>query len=177
MLQLIAGLTLLLTIPIWGLMILLPQHDLTKQIVKNDWAFVPMGLLFIFLAVGLVALGADLTGTLSSALNGVPTDPAAINAGALSPLVSALKSMQSGLSALTWGVLAVSSIGDLALGHLIYNETQRLDTPIRTAGILLLLTYLTGPLGMLVFVLWRYLGEFSQAAPVVPAEQTTTPAT
>jgi hypothetical protein len=114
-----------------------------------------------------------LSNTIGSALSGIPTDPAAINANTISPLTNALKSMQTGLTTLVWVGLAIGVIGDLALGHIIYSETRRLGTPVRSSGILLLLTALTGPLGMLVFVLWRYLGEFSQVAPAAPSASST----
>ncbi len=166
MLQLLAFLVLLIEIPAWFLMIFLPQHPMTRQLVTRHLIFIPLGLLFIFLAVGLVVGGLNLGSNAAAAINSVTTDPTAIKANTVAPLVNALHDLQSSLPTLAWVILAASSIMDLAGGGVIYNETQRMGTSRLTAGVLLFFTYLTGPVGMLIFALWRYLSEVRQNLPV-----------
>jgi len=40
-------------------------------------------------------------------------------------------------------------------GHWMYHEAQRLNTPRLIARVCLLMTLLSGPVGLLLFTLWR----------------------
>lgn len=152
MLQLIAGLILLIELPVWALMIFRPKQELTRQIVSGYLIFVPLGLLFIFLGIGLIAVESGLLATVSSA----------IDAGDAASAAGALKGVQTGLDALAIGVLAALTVMDLAGGHIIYTDLHKRGVSDLTAGLLLALTYLTGPIGMFVFAAWRYLTTVQQ---------------
>ena len=70
MLQLIAGLILLVELPAWLLMIFRPKQDLTRHLIGNYLIFVPLGLLFVFIGVGLVAAQAAMLSQVGAALDG-----------------------------------------------------------------------------------------------------------
>ena len=152
MLQLIAGLILLIELPAWLLMIFRPKQDVTRHLIGNYLIFVPLGLLFIFLGVGLVAAQAAMVSQVGSALD----------AGDAAAATDALKAVQSGMSALGLGVFAAMSVMDLAGGHIIYADTQKRNVSEVPAGVFLLVTYLTGPIGMFIYTAWRYLTMVQQ---------------
>ena len=56
----------------------------------------------------------------------------------------------------------LTGVMDLAGGHIIYADTQKRNVPEVPAGIFLLVTYLTGPIGMFIYTAWRYLTMVQQ---------------
>jgi hypothetical protein len=166
MLQLIAGLILLVELPAWALMIFRPKEDMTRHLIGNYLIFVPLGLLFVFLGVGLVAGQASLMDTVNSAL-------ASTEAGAAT---DALKAIQTGLPTLGLVVIAAMTVMDLAGGHIVYLELQKRTVSELTAGIFLVLVYLTGPIGMFIFTAWRYLTAIQQAQPAEASTNTVSSA-
>ncbi len=168
MLQIFSALALLIPIPVWLLMIFAPRRDETQRITSRFLIFIPLGIVFIFLAIGVLVQGSALGSIVGDALNAAPADQATVSA-------NALKTVHDALPTLAWAILAGSSVLDIAGGHLIYNATQRMGTPSRTAGALIFLTWLFGALGMMIFALWYYLSAAQPTPPIAaaaPAAQT-----
>ncbi len=167
MLQLLAVLSLLIQIPVFGLMIFAPRRELTQRVTSNYLTYVILGILFVFLVIGLLTQIISLGSTVNNAIASLPADPAAINADAAKPLADALKTVSGALPGMTLIVVGLAGMMDLAGGYVVYRETQRMGTRPATAGVLLALVYLLSALGMLIFAVWHYLIALKQATPVV----------
>jgi hypothetical protein len=168
LLQALAVIGILVQLPYWFLMIVLPQHPLTRRLTSNYLIFAALGIIFIFIVVGLITYTASLGGTLSSALASVPADAKDFSADTLKPLTAALTTAQNSLP--IWLIVGLlCGFMDLAGGFLIYQETQRRGTARGTASAFLLLMLLLGPIGMMIFALWHYLAA-PKAASGSPVE-------
>ncbi len=175
MLTLLAVLALLIQLPFFGLMIFAPRHDLTRRVTSNYLVYVVLGILFIFLVIGLLTQLISLSGTVGSALSSIPTDPKTISADTQKPLTDALNTVSAALPTLLLVITSIGGIMDLAGGYIIYRETQRMGTRRVTAGILLFCMYFLSVIGMLIFALWHYLMQLRQATPVQPVAVSTVP--
>lgn len=167
MLQLLAVLSLLIQIPVFALMIFAPRREITQRVTRNYLTYLILGILWVFLVIGLLTQLASLGGTVSSALSSVPTDPKAINADTVKPLTDALNTVYAALPGLTLLIIGIAGSMDLAGGYVAYREMQRMGTRPVTAGILLALIYLLSALGMLIFAVWHYLTALRQTLPIV----------
>lgn len=125
--------------PYWLLMILLPRHAYTRRLTSGWEVFAVMGVLYTFLLAGSVLLAPSVMGE--------------------APVVIDLS--LEGLAALLgtpWGTLIAWThllVGDLFMGVWIYQESRRMDAPLIPAGLFLFFTLMSGPFGLLMFLVWR----------------------
>lgn len=136
-------LSLVVSAPFWLLLIVFPRREFTRSLFATSYlylCFVILGVLYLFTLVGATT-NAIATGEISkwgiTSLAGV----------------SALMSSPTG-ALVVWIHLVTM---DLAGGFMIYRAAQDLNMRTITLSIILFFTLLLGPLGMLIFSLWRVL--------------------
>lgn len=161
----LALLIILIQTPVWFLLIFAPESKPTQQITGNYAVFVVIGIVYIFFAVAIVAYALSLNSSVSSALASVPntTGVTTIDPEALKPLVEALK-LSANVQPTLIGALLGTAVLDLAGGLIAFREMRTLGTPRGTRSILLVVMYLLGPVGMLIFGAWHYLSKSRVAA-------------
>jgi hypothetical protein len=154
----LALLIILIQTPVWFLLIFAPESKPTQQITGNYAVFVAIGIVYIFFAVAVVAYAISLNGAVTDALARLPTDAAQINAETTRPLVDALR-LSANVQPTLIGALLGTAVLDLAGGLLAFREMKTMGTRRSTRSAVLLVMYLLGPVGMLVFGAWHYLSK------------------
>ncbi|GEM_PF-475466 len=131
----------LIPVPYWLLMIVLPRHPYTRRLTAGWAAYALLGLLYTALLGGAVVMaltGGGLPGTLTLSLDGV-ADAIGTPSGVL----------------IVWTHIVTF---DLFVGVWVYQESQRLRAPRWIASVCLFFTMMSGPFGLLLFLLWRSSG-------------------
>jgi hypothetical protein len=139
MLNLLYLLTFVIPFPFWFLLIFRPYDPLTKRVANSYTIFLLTGIYYILLLiVGVTApagTGFDLSG--------------------FTTLEGLAKAFGTPLGALiVWSHMIIV---DLIAGHWMYHETQRINASRWIASFCILMTLLSGPIGMFLFVLYRIL--------------------
>jgi hypothetical protein len=124
--------------PLWLAMMFAPDHPLTERASRSSTIF---GLAATHY---LIALGIGLT---SDESEGGPPDFMSLNG------VHKLMNSRPGALGAWSHMLAL----DLFTGAWIYRQCRRLNAPAWVRIPALLFTLMTGPLGLLLFLLWRAL--------------------
>ncbi len=175
MLQLIAELTLLIVFAVWMVLIFRPDDARTRHLVEGYYIFVPLGILAVFLLIGLVTVWSDTSSAIGAAFDAAN----APNAGAsgTQALSDGLKTAQSALPTLILTFFALIDTADLVGGHVVYVDMRKRGESKVTTGIFLALVYLFGPVGMFAFAAWRHLTLLHKGLigtnPVPPAIETS----
>jgi len=130
---LVFSLSFFLVAPFWGLMIAAPRLALTERIVRSPWIVAPAALLYVVLlvpelATAAPALAAPDLATISAAL--------ATDTGATIAWVHFLAF-------------------DLFVGRWIYLDALPRRLPPLATGVILFLTLMAGPIGLLVYLMAR----------------------
>ena len=129
----------LIPMPYWLLMIFLPRHPYTRRLTSGWAALALLGVIYTVLLFGSVffsgSMGNDLVDADLLSLDGL----AALMATPLGTLIA-------------WTHLLAL---DLFAGVWIYQECQRTSVSQWLAGIFLFFTLMSGPFGLLLFLLWR----------------------
>jgi len=132
----------LIPLPYWLLMIFLPRHPYTRRLASGWAAFALLGLLYVALLGWVVITG-----------------------GSIDEPLPALELSLTGLAALlgtpigflvAWTHLLTF---DLFVGIWMYQESLRRTAPWPIAGACLFATLMAGPLGFLLFLVWRSVGQ------------------
>ncbi len=150
MLDLLFVLVNLIPLPFWFLMIVLPKREITRRAASSYMVFIVLGALYIVTLVGAIVAGINIATQ--------PNAPA-INFTTTTGLAAALANPAAVL--VVWLHMITM---DLIGGHWMYHEAQRLNAPTLFTSVALLLTYVLGPLGLFVCVLWRSLVGLRQAS-------------
>jgi hypothetical protein len=131
----------LFSLPVWLAMLLLPGHPLTERLSRSTIVFSLAGLNYVF--------------TFIIALKQRTLKPKALSDfNSLEGLRSILGTRPGTLAA--WGhMLAL----DLFTGAWIYRQSRQLNAPTWVRVGALFFTFATGPLGLLIFLLWRLLAR------------------
>jgi len=156
MLLTLALLIVLIQTPIWLLMIIVPNSRITARVTGNYLVFILLGIVYIFFVVAALVYAISFNSSVITALASVPTGTANVTAEQLRPMLDALK-LSANVQPALFGALLATTVLDLAGGFLAFAETKRLGVRGSTRRGLLLVMFLLGPLGMLVFGTWHYL--------------------
>ncbi len=156
MLLTLALLIVLIQTPIWLLMIIAPNSGLTARVTGNYLVFILLGIVYIFFVVAALVYAISFNSSVITALASVPTGTANVTAEQLRPMLDALRLSANVQPALV-GALLATAVLDLAGGFIAFAESKRLGVRGSTRRGLLLVMFLLGPLGMLVFGTWHYL--------------------
>ncbi|MBX3064163.1 MAG: DUF4281 domain-containing protein [Anaerolineae bacterium] len=143
MLDALFVLSLVVSAPFWLLLIVFPRREFTRSLFTTSYiylCFIILGALYLFTLVGATT-NAIATGEIGkwglTSLGG-------LSAMFASPTVVLV----------VWIHLVTM---DLAGGFMIYRAAQELNMRSLTLSIILFFTLLLGPLGILIFSLWRVL--------------------
>lgn len=158
-------LIVLVQTPVWLLLIFLPESRLTRQATSNYGVFVLLGVLFIFLVVAALVYALSFNSSVINALASVPTDSAQINAETMKPVLDALR-LSANVQTTIFGLLLATTVLDLAGGLLAFRDMAALGVQRGTRSLILLIMFLLGPVGMLVYGTWHYLNKNRPAASV-----------
>ena len=137
MLNLLYILINMIPLPLWFLMIFLPNRDFTRRAANSYTVFVVLGTLYVFTLVGAI-----LSEIPHATMYGTPMEVTTIE-GLASLLANPAVALVVWLHMLTLDMLG---------GYWIYNTSRRLGTSTLLRSISLILAFLFGPLGVLVFV-------------------------
>jgi hypothetical protein len=154
----LALLLILIQTPVWFLLIFAPESKPTQQVTGNYAIFVLIGIVYIFFAVAVLTYALSLNNSVSAALAAIPADTTKIDPEILKPITEALK-LSANVQPTLLGALLGTAVLDLAGGLLAFCEMRTLGTARRTRSVLLLVMYVLGPVGMLVFGAWHYLNK------------------
>lgn len=134
----------LIPLPYWLLMVFWPRHPYTHRLASGWAAFALLGVIYVvLLGWGLIHF----------------------NSGSFAEPLPPLDLSFTGLAALlgtpigfliAWTHLLTF---DLFVGIWIYQDSLRRATPWPIAGFCLVATLLAGPLGFLLFLVWRSVGQ------------------
>lgn len=126
-------------LPLWLAMILAPRHPWTERASRSSFLLGGAAVNYI------LALFAALRG----------------NGQDQMPDFSSLEGIRQGLSTPPGALAAWNHMValDLFTGAWIYRQSRRLNAPAWVRIPALLLTFVTGPLGLLFFLLWRAVGS------------------
>ncbi len=149
MLNLLFWLTIITPVPFWFLLIFLTKHSITRRITSLGVAFILLGILYIFVMVGAV----------TSTIEALTSNAAAYDFSTAQGWIAWIS-----LPAVSLAMFLHMAIMDLAGGHWIYSQAERMDAPRPVTSLCILLTGLVGPLGMFVFSLWSSLTIMRQEA-------------
>ena len=142
MLNILYLLTFVVPAPWWLLMIFAPRSPLTRRFTNNYVIFIVLGVAYaVILANAAISL-------FTSAAQGGP----AVDFVSLDGLTRML--VNPAFVLIVWLHMITM---DLIGGHWLYHEAMRLNAPQLVSSICILLTFLVGPFGLMVFVLWRNL--------------------
>jgi hypothetical protein len=131
--------------PLWAAMMFFPHHPLTRRASRSS-------VVFALAALHYVA-------TLGMAVQQSRKTDTAIDFRSLEGVRAGLATPAGTLAA--WAhMLAL----DLFTGAWIYRECLRLQAPARVRIPALFFTLMTGPFGLLIFLVWRILGAGQPAA-------------
>jgi hypothetical protein len=143
MLDALFVLSLIVSAPFWLLLILFPRRKFTRQLLGTSYIYGPfivLGILYLFTLVG-ATVNAAATGELGTwgltSLSGV----------------AAIVTTPTGV--LVFWIHVVTM--DIAGALLIYRAADEMNMRDITLSLLLLITLLLAPLGMLIFALYRVL--------------------
>jgi hypothetical protein len=145
-------------LPFWFLMIFLPNRDITRRVTSTYTVFLVLGALYVVTLIGA-------TTALLTAPRSAPPDFTTAEG------LAALFANPVGALVVWLHMLTM----DLVAGHWIYHEARRLHAPRLLASVTLALAFMFGPLGVLVFVLWRTLAA-QRAQPEPTRRQQQQPA-
>ncbi len=131
--------------PLWLAMMFAPNHPLTERLSRSSAIF-GLGAFHYVIAI-IVAIR---RGTQEREVAGLAKNPDVMSLGGIQTFLST----PSGTLAAWAHMLAL----DLFTGGWIYRQAQRLHAPgwVRIGS--LLFTLLSGPFGLLLFLLWRVFG-------------------
>jgi hypothetical protein len=132
-----------LVAPFWGLMILLPRWQVTERVVRSPWIAAPAALLY------LVLIAPDLAGILG-----------ALSAPDLATISAALATERG--TTIAWAHFLAF---DLFVGRWIYLDARPRTISPLLMGVLLLLTLMLGPIGLLGYLLVRSRRPAAHALP------------
>lgn len=134
----------LFPMPLWLAMLLAPQHPATERASRSSGLFVTAALHYLA-ALILAARHGD---------------------GARLPDFTTLEGVRRGLGTPAGALAGWSHMLalDLFTGAWIYRQARRLNAPGWVRVPALLLTLVAGPLGLLLFLLWRWLAAGSGEA-------------
>lgn len=141
----------LLPMPVWLAMMFAPNHPLTERLSRSSTIF-GIGAFHYVVAI-IVAIK---RGAMERRAAGLPSNP---NMTSLEGIQTLLSTPSGTLAAWTH-MLAL----DLFTGGWVYRQAQRLRAPdwVRVGS--LFFTLMSGPLGLLLFLLWRILGAKADEA-------------
>jgi len=138
MLNALYALTVIVPFPFWCLMIFAPRRVLTYRVMNNYTIFVVLGIYYVLMLASTVTTLASSPG---------------LNLNSFASVESLARLMGTPMGALiVWSHMIIM---DLIGGHWIYHEAERLKAPVWWSSLCLLLTLLSGPVGLLAFVSWR----------------------
>jgi hypothetical protein len=120
----------LLVMPFWALMILLPHWQWSKRIVQSPWIVAPVAALYVILVLPGIA---GLAGMLASP--------------SLATIASLLGTPEG--ATIAWAHFLAF---DLFVGRWVYLESRRIPVSAWIASPVLLLVFLFGPMGLLLFL-------------------------
>lgn len=150
MLDLLFALSFLVPLPFWFILIVFPRREFTRRWFGTSWfhlGFVALGAMYLFVLVGAV-----------TALIG----EGKFNLAAFTSLPGLTALFTSpGMVLVMW--LHVVTM-DLAGAFYVYHATQDMALSGIVTSMMLILVLLLGPLGMLVFALYRILWGMRRAA-------------
>ena len=134
-------------LPLWLAMMLAPRHPLTERLARSSSIFALGALHYVISLIIAIRQGAD------ERQQGGQASSGGLDLMSLGGIRTFLGTPSGALAA--WAhMLAL----DLFTGGWIYRQCRRLDAPdwVRIGS--LFFTLMTGPLGLLIFLLWRYFG-------------------
>lgn len=132
--------------PLWLAMMFAPRHPLTERAGRSSTIF-GLAALHYVLAIG-VAMKADAEARAEARQRGEALPQVEVTT--LNGIRALLSSRQGTLAA--WAhMLAL----DLFAGGWIYRQARRLDAPDWVRIVSLFFTLMTGPFGLLIFLMWR----------------------
>ncbi|MEZ4767791.1 MAG: ABA4-like family protein [Caldilineales bacterium] len=132
----------LLPMPVWLAMIFAPRARVTRQASRSSVVFALAGLSYVLSLVLAVATGRRSGQSIS------PQDFTSLDG-----IRKGFGTREGALAAWTH-MLAL----DLFAGAWIYRESMRLSAPVWVRVPSLVFTLMTGPFGLLIFLVWRVLG-------------------
>lgn len=141
----------LLPMPLWLAMMFFPRARVTQRASRSSAVFGLMALTYV-LSLGLAVAGGRK-----------PGEQPALDFTSLEGVRQGLGTREGALAAWTH-MLAL----DLFTGAWIYREAMRLRAPAVVRVPSLFFTLMTGPLGLLIFLVWRVFGGKQSLA--LPAE-------
>lgn len=131
-------LTFVVPFPFWFLMIFMPRTALTRRITDNYTIFGVLGIYYVVMLVGSLT---TLAGSPGFDLNSFAT------------VEGLARLMGTPIGALiVWSHMVIM---DLIGGHWVYHESERLNAPLWWSSLCILMTLVSGPIGLLLFVSWR----------------------
>jgi len=125
----------LVVMPFWGMMILLPNWRMTRQICSSRWVVLPPALCY-----SLILAMALLNGQLAESTRVSLIEPQGIAHLLSLPTIA----VGAWLHLLTF---------DLFVGRWIYLDSRQSDLPVWLVSVILLLVFLVGPFGCGVYLL------------------------
>ncbi len=132
----------LIPMPYWLLMIFLPRHPYTRRLTSGWSAYLLLGVLYTSMLVWSIVL-------------------AVVTPESMPPLNFSLEGLTA-LLGTPFGILIVWThmlMMDLFAGVWVYQESLRVEAPRLVSGICLFLVLMSGPLGLVVFLIWRSIGR------------------
>jgi hypothetical protein len=133
MLNMLYLLTTFLPLPLWCLLIFRPNNTLTRRIVNNYSLFLLMGIYYLILLIAGISTGFDVS--------------------AITNLERLARAFGTPIGALI--VWTHMLIVDLIAGYWVYHEAQRINATQWIASVCILMTLLSAPIGIFLFVLYR----------------------
>lgn len=142
----------LLPMPVWLAMMIAPRAQLTQKASRSSFVFGLAALSYVFSLLLSVVMGRKQGSTAIS-----PAD------------FTSLDGVRKGLGTREGALAAWSHMLalDLFAGAWIYRESMRLNAPAWVRVPSLFFTLMTGPFGLLLFLIWRVLGA-GQPASIAP---------
>lgn len=143
----------LLPMPVWLAMMVAPRAQVTQKASRSSVVFGLAALSYVFSLLLSVAMGRKQ------------------GSAAISPAdFTSLDGIRKGLGTKEGALAAWSHMLalDLFAGAWIYRESMRLDAPAWVRVPSLFFTLMTGPFGLLLFLVWRVLGARQPAS--IPTE-------
>jgi hypothetical protein len=133
--------------PLWLAMLLAPAHPATERASRSSGVFVVAALHYLAALVLALRQGD----------------------GSKLPDFTTLDGLRQGLGSPAGALAGWSHMLalDLFTGAWIYRQARRLDAPGWVRAPALLLTLMAGPLGLMLFLVWRWLARGGEALPGV----------
>ena len=134
--------------PLWLAMMFAPRHPLTERLARSSSIFALAALHYVVSLIIAIRHGANERRRQDGQAGAVGANMMSLDG------LSVLLNTKAGILAAWAHMLAL----DLFAGGWIYRQCRRLSAPDTVRILSLIFTLMTGPLGLLIFLLWRYFG-------------------